>query len=279
MIKPVSKALSHLVMALAAIAFAVPLLWLLSSSLKPESQIIEVPPNWIPRTFTLENFDKVLTTFPFMQWFVNSVVVAVISTAVVLLLSSMAAYALARFRFRGRDALLAVIVSMLLVPIQVTIVPLFILFSDWGELNTYTALVLPTAANVTGVFLLRQFFLSIPRELEEAARIDGASDLRIWWSIIMPLAKPALAAVAALTFVSSWNNFMWPLVATSSDAVKTLPVGIAQFMSATSGASGSAPAYGPPLAAAVMATLPALIAFIALQRFFVAGVTSSGVKG
>nr|WP_246350782.1 carbohydrate ABC transporter permease [Deinobacterium chartae] len=191
----------------------------------------------------------------------------------------MAAYALARFRFRGRDALLAVIVSMLLVPIQVTIVPLFILFSDWGELNTYTALVLPTAANVTGVFLLRQFFLSIPRELEEAARIDGASDLRIWWSIIMPLAKPALAAVAALTFVSSWNNFMWPLVATSSDAVKTLPVGIAQFMSATSGASGSAPAYGPPLAAAVMATLPALIAFIALQRFFVAGVTSSGVKG
>lgn len=274
----VADVVCYLLMALSVAAFALPLLSLASSAFKPASEIIEAG-RFIPETVTLEHFRSVVSKYPFARWAWNSVFVAAASTLLVVALDAMAAYALARFEFFGRRTIFALIVSMLLVPIQVTIVPLFLLFADAGLLDTYWALILPTASNVTGVFLLRQFFASIPRELEEAARIDGSGDLRIWWSVILPLSKPALAAVAALTFVTSWNSFLWPLVATNSDKVKTLPVGIGQFMSASSGTSGSAPAYGPPLAAALMATLPALIAFLLLQRFFVQGVTGSGVKG
>jgi multiple sugar transport system permease protein len=273
------KLLLYLLLIGVAAVFLAPLLWELSSSLKPEYQIIEVPARWIPHTFTLEHYRAVLDKYPFGRWMWNSVWVASVATVLVILVDSLAGYALARFEFRGRNALFALIISMLLVPIQVTVIPLFLIFAEVKMLDTYTALILPTVGNVTGVFLLRQFFVSIPVELEEAARIDGCSDLRIWWSIIMPLARPAIAAVATVTFVSSWNNFLWPLIATNKDATKTLPVGIAHFMSATSGTSGGAPAYGPPLAGAIMAIAPALLAFLLLQRYFVQGISRTGVKG
>jgi len=265
---------------LAAVVIAVaPILWMISTSLKPEGQILSAVPHWIPQTWTLENFRQVLAKYAFLRWTANSVVVAVVATAVAVALDAMAGYALARFAFPGSGLIYSVIISMLLVPIQVTVIPLFVLFAQVRMLDTFQALILPTTANVTGVFLMRQFFLNIPAELEEAARIDGAGDLQVFSRVVLPLSRPAMAAVAALTFVSSWNNFLWPLIATSSDRARTLPVGIAQYMGAQAGTSGSAPAFGPPLASAVMATAPALIAFFLLQRYFTEGITTTGIKG
>lgn len=265
---------------IAAVVLALaPIVWMVSTSLKPEGQILSAVPHWIPQTWTLENFQQVLAKYAFIRWTANSVVVAVVATAVVVVLDAMAGYALARFAFPGSGVIYSAIISMLLVPIQVTVIPLFVVFAEWRMLDTFQALILPTTANVTGVFLMRQFFLNIPAELEEAARIDGASDLQVFSRVVLPLSRPSMAAVAALTFVSSWNNFLWPLIATSSDRARTLPVGIAQYMGAQAGTSGSAPAFGPPLASAVMATAPALIAFFLLQRYFTQGITMTGIKG
>jgi len=264
--------------AIVAVAVA-PIVWMVSTSLKPEGQILSATPHWIPQTFTMENFQAVLAKYAFVRWMVNSVVVAVVATGIVVAIDAMAGYALARFSFPGRGLIYDVIISMLLVPIQVTVIPLFLIFAQVHRLDTFEALILPTTSNVTGVFLMRQFFLGIPGELEEAARIDGAGDLQVFARVVLPLSRPAMAAVAALTFVSSWNNFLWPLIATSSDRARTLPVGIAQYMGAQAGTSGSAPAFGPPLASAVMATAPALLAFFLLQRYFTQGITMTGIKG
>jgi ABC-type glycerol-3-phosphate transport system permease component len=265
---------------IAAVVIALaPIVWMISTSLKPEGQILSATPHWIPQVMTLENFRRVLARYAFLRWTANSVVVAVVATAAAVALDALAGYALARFTFPGGGVIYSVIVSMLLVPIQVTVIPLFVVFAEWRMLDTFQALILPTTSNVTGVFLMRQFFLSIPGELEEAARIDGAGDIQVFFRIVLPLSRPAMAAVAALTFVSSWNNFLWPLIATSSDRARTLPVGIAQYMGAQAGTSGSAPAFGPPLASAVMATAPALIAFFLLQRYFTQGITMTGIKG
>jgi ABC-type glycerol-3-phosphate transport system permease component len=265
---------------LAAVLVAVaPIAWMISTSLKPEGQILSAVPRWIPQTVTAENFQQVLAKYAFVRWTLNSVIVAVAATAVVVAIDAMAGYALARFTFPGRTLIYDTVISMLLVPIQVTVIPLFVVFAGWHMLDTFQALILPTTANVTGVFLMRQFFLGVPAELEEAARIDGASDVDVFARVVLPLSRPAMAAVAALTFVSSWNNFLWPLIATSSDRARTLPVGIAQYMGAQAGTSGSAPAFGPPLASAVMATAPALLAFFLLQRYFTQGITMTGIKG
>jgi len=271
--------LSYAAEAVAVVVALAPIVWMVSTSLKPEGQILSSVPHWIPQTFTLENFQHVLAKYAFVRWTVNSVVVAVVATAIVVVIDAMAGYALARFTFPGRGLIYDTIISMLLVPIQVTVIPLFVIFAQWHMLDSLQALILPTTANVTGVFLMRQFFLGIPGELEEAARIDGASDLQVFSWIVVPLSRPAMAAVAALTFVSSWNNFLWPLIAISSDRARTLPVGIAQYMGAQAGTSGSAPAFGAPLASAVMATAPALLAFFLLQRYFTQGITMTGIKG
>lgn len=275
----ISKPLMYVLLLITVAVFAVPVLWTVASSFKNEFDILQYPPTWVTDAPTSENYTAVLDKFPFFTWLKNSIIVAVIATVFVVIFDSMAAYALARLDFRGKKLLFALIVSMLLIPMQIDIIPLFIMFSEFKLTDHPMALILPTTANVTGVYLLRQFFMSVPVEIEEAARIDGCSDFRIWRQIILPLSKPVIAAVAIITFVSSWNSFLWPLIATNSEASKTLPVGLAQFMSATAGASGSAPAYGLTLAASVMATLPTLLMFIFLQKYFVQGITSSGVKG
>ncbi|HTX54836.1 MAG TPA: carbohydrate ABC transporter permease [Candidatus Baltobacteraceae bacterium] len=266
-------------MIVVGIVFLLPVFWLLITSVKPEGDIMRYPPEFIPRHLTGENFASVFRRFAFGRWAVNSVVVATAATMLVLPVDAAAGYALARLRFPGRNALYLLILSMLMVPLQVTVIPLFIGFVGVDMLNSYWALILPTVANVTGVFLLRQFFVSVPVELEDAARIDGTNQFQLWWFIMVPLARPVLATVAIITFMSSWNNFLWPLIAVSNDATRTLPIGIAQFMGASSGASGSAPTYGMPTAAAAMATAPAVVVFLALQRWFVRGITSTGIKG
>ncbi len=256
-----------------------PLLWMTSSAFKPAGEIIAYPPRWIPQSPTLDNFRYVLSNFAFVRWVLNSVFAAVISTLLVLLLDSLAAYAFARLDFRGNRILYAVVLSMLMVPIQVTVVPLYLEFATVRLIDTLAAVLLPTTANVTGIFILTQFFRDIPRELEDAATIDGASYLQIWRHVMLPLSRPALMTVAIITFISSWNNFLWPLIASYSDSSRTLPVGIAQFFGGASGVSGSAPQFGPVMAAALLATFPAIVVFLILQPYFVRGITMSGLKG
>jgi ABC-type glycerol-3-phosphate transport system permease component len=256
-----------------------PIVWMVSTSFKPEAQIATTNINWIPRTITFDNYQHVFDHFAILRWTLNSFVVASLATLLVLLLDSLAGYALARMEFLGRGVIFGIILSMLFVPMQITVVPLFLLFSEFNVTDHYLALILPVGANVTGVFLMRQFFLGIPYELEDAARVDGASTLRIWWSVVLPLARPALTAVAIITFLSAWNSFFWPLIVTRTDASRTLPVGIAQFMSLRPGQSMAPQAYGPSMAGAVIAALPPILVFYALQRYFIQGISMTGLKG
>src|SRR5690606_13674857 len=184
------------------------------------TEIATIDVNWIPRNFTTENYERVFERFAILRWPLNSLIVSSAATALVLLLDSLAGYALARMHFAGRSVIFGIILSMLFVPMQITVVPLFLMFAEVDLTDTYLALVLPVGANVTGVFLMRQFFLNIPYELEDAARVDGASTLRIWWSVVLPLAKPALTAVAIVTFLSTWTSSFWPLIATRTAAAR-----------------------------------------------------------
>lgn len=273
------RVILYLMLILATVLSAAPLAWMVSTAFKPESEVFSYPPRWLPQAPTLINFHQVLDRFAFGRWWLNSIVAALASTLLVLLFDSLAAYAFARMRFRGSRLIYGLVLSMLMVPIQVTIIPLYLFFADIGLLDTLPSVFLPTVANVTGIFILRQFFHTIPTELEDAARIDGAGPLQFWWSILLPLSRPALASVAIITFISSWNNFLWPLVASNSDQSRTLPVGIAQFFGAGTGVSGSAPQFGISMAAALLATLPAVVFFLVLQPYFVRAITSSGLKG
>lgn len=256
-----------------------PVAWMLSTSIKPEREIITTAIRWIPDNPTLDHFQAITSNFPMVQWLGNSLFTATAATVLVLVLDSLAGYAFARMEFRGRNVLFMIVLSMLFVPVQITVVPLFILFSRIGLTDTYWALILPVGANVTGVFLMRQFFLSIPSELEDAARVDGAGALRTFVSIVLPLARPALTAVAIITFLSTWNSFLWPLIVTRSDAVRTLPVGIAQFLSLRAGMVQGQMSIGQSMAGAVFAALPPIIVFVILQRYFIEGISRTGLKG
>lgn len=270
------KVAAYLIMAIISIVFLFPLMWSLVSSLKPEAVIMSYPPKWL-ETFTLINYEAVLDQYPYLGWMGNSVIITVLSTVLVLVLSTPAAYAFARLQFRGKNLIFSMIVSMLLVPIQAYIVPLFLLVSELNILNTFSALILVAGANVTSVFILTRFLKGIPLELEEASRIDGCSDFRIFGQIMLPLIKPALSTVTILTFIANWNNFLWPMVAIRDNALKPLTVGIAQFLG---GANSTAQfQYGTSLAAACMAIIPSIIVFLLLQRYFVEGIANSGIKG
>lgn len=274
-----SRILWYVLFAVVIVLALAPVVWMISTAFKPEREIISTELHWIPHQVTSEHFTAILQNYPMTQWLFNSLFTATAATLLVLVLDSLAGYAFARMRFRGRGILFMIVLSMLFVPIQITIIPLFIMFSRLSLTDTYWALILPVGANVTGVFLMRQFFLSIPGELEEAARVDGASALRIFWSVVLPLARPALTAVAILTFLSTWNSFLWPLIVTRSDSVRTLPVGIAQFLSLRPGMVQGQMSIGQSMAGAVLAALPPIVVFVILQRYFIEGIARTGLKG
>lgn len=273
----VKKLLVYIVMLVVAVIFLFPLLWSFISSLKPEAQIVSYPPKWIPETVTLDNYTTVLNNYPYLSWMMNSVLMTVASTIFVLVLTTLAAYAFGRLQFPGKKIIFTLIVAMLLVPNQAYIVPLFLLVSKLGLLNTYSSIVLVAGANVTSLFILTSFFKSIPNELEEAARMDGCKDFGIFAKIMLPLSKPALSTVTILMFITNWNNFLWPLIAIRENSLKPLAVGIAQFLG---GANSTAQfQYGTSLAGACMAIIPSIIVFLALQRYFVEGIANTGIKG
>ncbi|GAB3800686.1 carbohydrate ABC transporter permease [Micromonospora zhanjiangensis] len=263
----------HVVLVAGLLVMVGPIVWMLLSSLKPEGEILRVPQTWWPEHPTLANFRHLFARLDFSTYAVNSVLVAVVVTVGNLLICSALGYALAKLRFAGSRLLLGTVLGTLMVPGMVTFVPLFVLVSNLGLVNTYAGLILPFLAQAFGVFLMRQFILSIPDELLEAARVDGAGEFRIFWRIVLPLCRPALATLGILTFLGSWNNFLWPVVAATTEDKYTLPVALALFSVGQNRVE-----YGLLLAGSVVVVLPVVLVFVALQRLFTRGIAMTGIK-
>jgi multiple sugar transport system permease protein len=258
-----------------AILWLMPLVWIVLTAFKPPSETIQLPIRLLPSRVTLENFETVLTTSRtanLARAFLNSVIVATVQTVLVLTLCSMAGYALARLRFRGRNIIFAIIIASLVVPAQITLVPMYLMFQKLGWLSTYQALFLPGLAEAFGVFLMRQFFLAIPRDLEDAARMDGAGIFTIFARIALPQVQPALAALGLFTFLASWNAFTWPLIVISRNDRMTLPVALARLIGSFSNE------YGVIMAGAVIAAVPLLVVFLFAQRRIIEGIAMTGLK-
>jgi multiple sugar transport system permease protein len=256
-----------------SVVMLVPFVYALLGSLKPEPEVFAVPIRWLPSEPQWQNY-----VLPFQKtvgrYFLNSVIVSGAQTLAPLLLCSMAGYSLAKFSYPGRTLAFVFILSTIMLPIQVTLVPTFLIIKELGWVNTYQGLIVPGLATTFGTFLMRQFFLSVPSEYMDAARIDGASEPRIFWQIMLPMCRPALSALAVFSFTNSWNSFLWPLVVVNDDDMRTIPLGIVFYIG-----EQRAPEYGQLLAVAVLATLPVLALFLVMQREFVHGAAISGLKG
>ncbi len=263
----------YLFLSLGAITMLLPFLWMISTSLKEPGAVFTFPPQWIPRPVYWRNYVEAWKAVPFGRFYLNSIFVAVCQTFGVLLTSSWAAYAFSRLRFPGRDKLFFLYLVTLMIPGAVTMIPTFILMRLIGWVDTYKALIIPGIFSAYGTFLLRQFFMSIPTDLEDAARIDGCNKLGIYRHVIVPLSKPAMATLATFTFIGSWNNFMWPLIMINSMEKKTLPIGLASFQGLYS------TDWTLLMAASVIVMMPTLIVFLFNQRFFVEGIKLTGIKG
>jgi multiple sugar transport system permease protein len=263
----------YAVLIVSLLVVAGPFLWMLISSVKPEREIRRIPPTWWPEQFTFEHYRELFTRLDFPQFFGNSVLVAVAVTIGNLLFCSALGYALAKLRFPGKRLLFALVLGMLMVPGMVLFVPQFVLVSNLGLTNTYAGLVLPFLAAPFGVFLMRQFLLSIPDELIEAARVDGAGEFRIFWRVVLPLCRPALATLGILTFLASWNNFLWPLVVATTEDKYTLPVALALYSIGQNRIN-----FGLLVAGSVVVVLPIVIVFLILQRHFLRGIATTGLK-
>jgi ABC-type glycerol-3-phosphate transport system permease component len=262
---------------LAGLWFA-PFLWMLSTSLKYPSDVFTLDIEWFPSRPTFDNYIKMFEIAPVARWMFNSVLVSVTSTALCLMFGAMAGYALARMRFPGRRFLFGLFLASLMVPTEVSIVPMLLGFIKVGWANSYQALILPTVANVFSVYIFRQFFLKFPLELEEAARMDGAGHFTIFWRIAFPLARAPLIAAAVIIFTLNWNNFLWPLLVTFEESMKTMPVGIAAFAPVV-GSHTQLESYSLAMAGVTLLSLPSLILFFFLQKHFIHGIASSGLKG
>jgi multiple sugar transport system permease protein len=263
----------HLLLATGSIVMLVPFAWMLSTSLKESRDVFVYPPQWVPQPVVWENYQETVTVMPFGRFYLNSAIQAVSVTVLQLLTASLAAFAFARLHFRGRDALFLLYLATMMIPFPVTMIPNFIVMRYLNWIDTFRALILPPAFSAFSTFLLRQYFLSIPTELDDAARVDGASSFRIWWQIVLPLSGPALATLAIFTFLGQWNSFLWPLVVTNSEKMQTLPVGLAAFQGQYS------IQWNLLMAGSVIAVLPILAIYIVGQKWFVRGITLTGMGG
>lgn len=257
---------------LTAAVILLPVVWMICASLKPESDIIGHPAQLLPIHFTLGNYHSVMRQIPFGRQFLNTVIFAGGVTVVSLTFDSMTAFALARLDFPGRRALFIAVILFLMIPFQVTLIPIYQVVAKLGLMNTFPGLIIPRATNAFGIFFLRQFFIGIPQSLDEAARIDGAGDWRIFTRIVLPLSKPALLTLALFHFMYNWNDLLWPLIFTTSPGMRTLPAGLALFM------GEHVSQYGALMAGATLAMLPMLFAFLLVQRRFIQGIATTGLK-
>jgi len=255
------------------VAWLVPLVWMLFTSIKPEGSPVTVLSELFKPPFTWDNFHYVTTAAALWRWTLNSAVIAVVTTLGTLAITSMAAFALSRVTFPGRTFVFWLILAGLMVPTEATIVPLFQMMIDNGMVNSYSSIIFPSLAAPLGVMILKQFFDGIPNELVEAAKIDGAGFFRVFFSIFVPLSRSSMAALAIFTFISSWNNFLWPFLAVNSEEMMTLPIGIPLFQ------GSHAQELTLPMAANVLASLPAILVFVLFQKHIIKGITMTGIKG
>ncbi|SMP46647.1 carbohydrate ABC transporter membrane protein 2, CUT1 family [Sphaerochaeta associata] len=269
----VTFTLLYTLLVLCSLAMLVPFIWMISSSLKLDKDVFTFPIEWIPSNPRWENYAEIWTTIPLGQFLKNTAKLTLIVTLLQLLTSSFAAYAFAKLQFKGRDILFLGYVATIAMPWQVYMVPQFMMIRSFGLNNTHLAIICLQAFSAFGVFLMKQFYMSVPDELCEAARIDGMSEYRIWAQIMLPLSKPALSTLTIFTFVNTWNDFLGPLLYLTRMELKTIQIGLRMFISQYSSE------YGLIMAASVVALIPVVIVFLALQKFFVQGVATAGLKG
>lgn len=256
-----------------AVLMVIPMLWMVSASLMPAGQASTYPPRLLPKGVTFEHYVALFTRLDLGRSLLNSAVIAVTVTGISIIINSMAGYAFAKLRFRGRDGLFRVLAAALVIPVQVSMLPLFLLMKQLGLINTYWGVIIPGMASIFGIFLIRQYAQSIPDDLLDAARMDGAGELRIYTSIVVPTIVPILATMAIWTFLSTWNDFMWPLIVLSDDAKWTLPVALANL-------SGEhVQDTELMMAGSVLTILPVMLVFLFLQRYYIQGVMVGSVKG
>lgn len=269
------KILIHLVLIVLGIVMVLPFVWMLSTALKGPREIFIYPPKWIPEKLHWSNFKEAWNAAPFARFYLNSILISAATTVGQVITGVLAAYAFARLEFSGKDFLFLVFLGTLMVPSQVTLIPTYIVMSDIGWVDTYQALIVPFIASAFSVFLLRQFFLTIPPELEEAAIMDGCSKVRFIVFILLPLSKPAIASVSLFTFLGSWNSYLWPLIVINSNSMRTLPIGLRYFVAQQGGGSQ----WHLLMAASVITIVPVLLVFFFTQKQFIEGIAQTGIKG
>jgi len=270
--KRVTRLLRHLVLIVAGIVMTVPFIWMVSTAFKGDAEIYIYPPTWAPAEIHLENFNRAWNYVPFGRYYVNSIFVAVTVTACQVFTAALAGYVFARVRFPGRDAIFYMYVATLIVPTQVTMLPLFLIMNQLKWINTYQALIAPFLASAFIAFFLRQFFSTIPLELEDAAKIDGCGRTRFIWQILLPLSRPALASIGLFTFLGQWNSYIWPLIITNSTNMRTLPIGLRYFV------EDSGTQYNLMMAAAMITVAPVVVLYFVAQRQFIESIARTGLK-
>jgi len=269
----IAKILEYMLLIVTAGIFLIPIVWMFTTSLKPSNETITIPPTLIGSTLAWDNYVKAWNFLPFGIFMMNSFIVSIAVTIMVVITSSLAAYAFARIQFKGRDTLFLLYLGTLMIPQQVTMIPLFIIMKKLGWVDTYLALILPVSFTAFGTFLMRQFFLTIPYELEEAGRIDGCSPFGLFARIVMPMSKPALSTLAIFSFIGQWKNFLWPLIIVNKTDMKTLTLGIRMFQ----GQYGTE--WNLLMCATAIAVIPSIIIFILLQKYLIEGISLTGMGG
>ena len=268
-----NRTLLHLILVGGAVTMVMPFVWMLSSSLKTNLEVFHIPPTFIPTVPQWHNYVEIFKVVPYGRWFLNSAFIAIVQTVLYLFVASLAGFTFARMYFPGRELIFTLYLATLMVPGEVTLIPKFILMKELHLIDTFAAVILPGVFNAYGVFLLRQFFMTLPDSLEEAAILDGASYFRIYWNIILPLAGPGLATLSLFSFMGAWNDFLWPLIVINAESMKPLSVGLASF-------HGLYETNWPYLmAASTVALIPIIIVFVIAQKYFVRGIALTGLKG
>jgi ABC-type glycerol-3-phosphate transport system permease component len=270
----IENALTYLALFIGASVMVAPLAWMILSSLKPASEIMSFPPSWWPSSFEWGNYRDAWSGAPFDRFFLNSIFISATATLGVLATSALAGYAFTHVAFPGRHIAFAVIVATMAVPNEVTIVPLFLIMRELGWVDSYLALIVPSLASAFGIFLMRQTFSQMPRDLHEAAQLDGCGHLRYLFGIVLPLNRAALASLALLTFLGQWNSYLWPMLVTNRTALRTVQLGLRFFIDPDQGNQ-----WGPLMAASTFVVLPTLVVFLLAQRHLVQGFASAGLKG
>lgn len=273
-IKRIKTIFAYFILSIGALSMLIPFVWMILTSLMTQQQIFSYPPVIIPDSITVNNYINASKSVPLIVYFLNSLFIATLTTIGQVIISSMAAYAFARLNFKGRDILFFIFLATMMIPPQVNIIPLFFIMREFHWIDTYQALIIPGLFGGFGIFLLRQWFKTLPSSLEEAAKIDGCNPFQTYYKIAMPLALPAIATLAIFTFINAWNSFMWPLIVTNSDSMRTLPVGIAIFK----GSFRETTEWGQLMACAVISVIPVIGVFLAGQKYFIKGIMMGGVK-